>query len=54
MIINNSKDYTIQIAEVTNSKGKTYKAVLVNGKVVTFDRLIIWKLEHYGNEKQNH
>lgn len=54
MKINNVKSYIIDVADVTAKNGKTYKAVLIDGNVVTFDRLIIWKLEHYVNEKQNH
>lgn len=51
MTINNSKDYTIQIAEVTTSKGKTYKAVLINGEILTFDRLVMWKIERYSKNE---
>ena len=51
MIINNSNNYTIQISDITTKNGKTYKAVLVNGKVLTFDRLIIWKIERYGKNE---
>lgn len=43
----------VTVREVTDKKGRTYKALFLGETLLTFDRLAIWRFEHYNEGGSN-